>query len=84
MAATTLVTVGKTWTKLADGSCLVQAKNNMSDFRVCVQSTQPDETATNFVTLNLTGATVLDFATPVYARLIHTAIAESIVVAVIA
>lgn len=84
MAATTLVTVGKTWTKLADGSCLVQAKNNMSDFRVCVQSTAPDDTATNFVTLNLTGATVLDFATPVYARLIHTAIAESIVVAVIA
>lgn len=84
MAATTLVTVGKTWTKLADGSCLVQAKNNMSEFLVCVQASQPDDSATNYVTLNLTGATVLDFATPVYARMPRSVTIDSIVVAVIA
>lgn len=83
MAATTLVTVGKTWTKLADGSCLVQAKNNMSDFRICVQSAVPNDTDTNHITLNLTGATVFDFATPVYARLPHSAMAETVPVVVI-
>ena len=84
MAATTLVTVSKTWTKLADSSCLVQAKNGMSEFCVCIQSAAPAESATNYITMGLTGATVLDFSTPVYARLTRDAAAESIVVAVIA
>ncbi len=69
MAATNIVNVTKTWTKLADGSCLVQARDSSIPYRICVQSAQPAQQADNFVSISLKDATVLDFSTPVWCRL---------------
>ena len=69
MAATTIVNVTKTWTKLADSSCLVQARNTSIPYRICVQSAQPAQQADNFVSMSLKEAAILDFSTPVWCRL---------------
>ena len=68
MAATTIVNVTKTWTKLADSSCLVQARNTIP-YRICVQSAQPAQQEDNFVSMSLKEAAILDFNTPVWCRL---------------
>ena len=84
MAATTVVTVTKLWTQVSSNSCLLQAKNASTQYHICVQPTAPSADSDNFVVIDLIDSVVLDFATPVYARLPPTSHIENAKVVVIA
>lgn len=68
MAVTNIVTVTKSWTQIAMGSCLIQDKNKNCLYNICVQSAQPAPTDENYIVTDLSDSTVFDFATPVWCR----------------
>lgn len=69
MATTKIVSVTKDWTKIADGSCVLQAKSVGIDYQVYVGATAPTPTDSAYHTCTLKEAVVFDFNTPVFCRI---------------
>ena len=69
MAATSVVNVSKDWTLLANGSCLVQAKNALVQYDICVQAAKPAAQDSNYISSDLANATIFDFGSSVWCRI---------------
>lgn len=69
MAATTQVTVTRTWSKIADGDCTVQSVDNSSYYEVAVSAASPTNGAS--IVLKLIEPTTFAYKTAVWCRL-HT------------
>lgn len=80
MAATTQVTVTRTWSKIADGDCTVQSVNNSDYYEVAVSAASPTNGAS--IVLKLIEPTTFAYKTAVWCR-IHTAGKNSAVLNVI-
>ena len=67
MVATTEVTVTKTWTKLSDGDCTVQAAYVGDFYHIAISATAPTDDAS--IKLNLIEPATFAYKTAVYCKL---------------